>query len=175
MARPTGFEPVTVALEVRCSIQLSYGRMWPSLLDEVDSSYWAGSSIFADECLRAGSKRWTPRPCRWPGTPVAGAKPRDQPGLGACATECDSVSTARIRASSVAPNPRVPSKERHRQACDALPSAKSPALDGLRLFRFRSRPQRPPRRHRPSMRRLSSRHPCLVAAPITPIGLPRTP
>ena len=32
-------------------------------------------------------------------------------GLGACATECDSVSTARIRASSVAPNPRVASNQ----------------------------------------------------------------
>ena len=27
VARPEGFEPSTVALEVRCSIQLSYGRL----------------------------------------------------------------------------------------------------------------------------------------------------
>ena len=35
-ARPGGFEPPTYGLEVRCSIQLSYGRVWVS-------SIWAAA------------------------------------------------------------------------------------------------------------------------------------
>jgi len=33
MARPTGFEPVTLCLECRCSIQLSYGRLFFALIE----------------------------------------------------------------------------------------------------------------------------------------------
>ena len=44
MARPAGLEPATPALEVRCSIQLSYGRLEAKVLaralatDKVDES-----------------------------------------------------------------------------------------------------------------------------------------
>ena len=31
MARPLGFEPKTLCLEGRCSIQLSYGRNWRNI------------------------------------------------------------------------------------------------------------------------------------------------
>ena len=58
MARPLGFEPKTLCLEGRCSIQLSYGR------NRKDTKGWLAS---AQARLSHGRGDWGGFPC-WAGT-----------------------------------------------------------------------------------------------------------
>ena len=47
MARPGGIEPPTAGLEVRCSIQLSYGRSWSTLSEFPDQEIQGRGKNFA--------------------------------------------------------------------------------------------------------------------------------
>ena len=45
MVRPSGIEPETLALEGRCSIQLSYGRFVSNFVEPLD--YWPEDELFS--------------------------------------------------------------------------------------------------------------------------------
>ncbi len=55
MARPAGFEPATLCLEGRCSIQLSYGRNF-SLLSSLSILSFLSSMIFTNSSNWGNSK-----------------------------------------------------------------------------------------------------------------------
>ena len=61
MARPAGFEPATVGLEDRCSIQLSYGRVavegvtdWRGEVKEGEERQPPWLALFGEEGQSAG-------------------------------------------------------------------------------------------------------------------------
>lgn len=47
MARPVGFEPTTHRLEICCSIQLSYGRVWLDCANALVINFKTTFKIFA--------------------------------------------------------------------------------------------------------------------------------
>jgi hypothetical protein len=83
-ARPGGFEPPTCGLEVRCSIRLSYGRVWPDILasSPTPEASMPSSPAGWPRLVRTGRSRLSPNLLQCPATPRGVAQLGSAPRSG---------------------------------------------------------------------------------------------